>query len=103
LGLGVEVYTSCPLAEMNPAVQAVARRYTRGSFQAPPTSPPPWSETTCKLYRPRVVLVPTFTNGGCNAVSVTDLYGRILGFHIKIFLILYAEFIYALAMILINK
>jgi hypothetical protein len=35
-----------------------------------------------ELYRPsdRRLLVPTFADRGCHMVSLTDLYGRILGF-----------------------
>jgi hypothetical protein len=45
----------------------------------------PWPESASKLYRPSdrrlsAKLVPTFADGGCNVVSVTDPYGRILGF-----------------------
>jgi hypothetical protein len=43
-----------------------------------------WPEYS-ELYRPRnrhlsVKLVPTFVDRGCHVVSVTILYGRILGF-----------------------
>jgi hypothetical protein len=46
---------------------------------------PPWSESARELYRPSgrrlsAKLVPTFADRGCHVVSVTDLYGRILGF-----------------------
>jgi hypothetical protein len=34
----------------------------------------PWSESGSELHR------PTFADKGCHVVSVTDLYGRILGF-----------------------
>jgi hypothetical protein len=45
----------------------------------------PWPESTSELYRPShrrlsTKLVPTFTDGRCHVVSVTDPYGRILGF-----------------------
>jgi hypothetical protein len=45
----------------------------------------PWSESARELYRPRdrslsAKLVPTFADRGCHMVSVTDPYGRILGF-----------------------
>jgi hypothetical protein len=45
----------------------------------------PWSESPSELYRPSdrrlpAKLVPTFAEGGCYVVSVTDPYGRILGF-----------------------
>jgi hypothetical protein len=45
----------------------------------------PWSESVSELYRPsdRRLLakwLPTFADGGCHVVSVTDPYGRILGF-----------------------
>jgi hypothetical protein len=44
---------------------------------------PPWLESVSELYRPSdcrlsVKLLPTFEDTGCHAVSVTDLYGRIL-------------------------
>jgi hypothetical protein len=45
----------------------------------------PWSECARELYRPSyrclsANLVPTFVDRGCHVVSVTDSYGRILGF-----------------------
>jgi hypothetical protein len=45
----------------------------------------PWSESASELYRPsdrRLSLkwLPTFADRGCHVVSVTDPYGRILGF-----------------------
>jgi hypothetical protein len=45
----------------------------------------PWSEPASELYRPSDLhllakLVPTFADGGCHVVSVTDPNGRILGF-----------------------
>jgi hypothetical protein len=45
----------------------------------------PWSESASELYRPSdrrlsEKLVPTFADRGCHVVSVTDPYGRILGF-----------------------
>jgi hypothetical protein len=45
----------------------------------------PWPESASELYRPsdsrlQAKLVPTFTDRGCHMVSVTDPYGRILGF-----------------------
>jgi hypothetical protein len=45
----------------------------------------PWSESASELYRPSdrrlsAKLVPTFANRRCHVVSVTDPYGRILGF-----------------------
>jgi hypothetical protein len=45
----------------------------------------PWLESTSELYRPSyhrlsAKLVPTFADRGCRVVSVTDPYGRILGF-----------------------
>jgi hypothetical protein len=44
-----------------------------------------WPESVSELYRPSdrrllAKLVPTFANTGCHVVSVTDRYGRILGF-----------------------
>jgi hypothetical protein len=45
----------------------------------------PWPESASELYRLRdrrlsAKLVPTFADRGCHIVSVTDPYGRILGF-----------------------
>jgi hypothetical protein len=45
----------------------------------------PWSESASELYRPSDRLLsakwlPTLANRGCQVVSVTDPYGRILGF-----------------------
>jgi hypothetical protein len=45
----------------------------------------PWPESANELYRPSdrrlsAKLVPTFADRGCHVVSVTDPYGRILGF-----------------------
>jgi hypothetical protein len=45
----------------------------------------PWSESASELYRPSdrclsAKLLPTFADRGCHVVSVTDSYGRILGF-----------------------
>jgi hypothetical protein len=44
-----------------------------------------WPESASELYRPRdrhfsVKLMPAFAVRGCHVVSVTDPYGRILGF-----------------------
>jgi hypothetical protein len=49
----------------------------------------PWPESVSGLYRPNdhrlsAKLVPTFANRECHVVSVTDLYGRILGFLFRI-------------------
>jgi hypothetical protein len=45
----------------------------------------PWSESASQLYRPSdrclsAKLLPTFVDKGCHVVSMTDPYGRILGF-----------------------
>jgi hypothetical protein len=45
----------------------------------------PWPESTSELYRPSdrrfsATLVLTFADRGCHVVSVTNPYGRILGF-----------------------
>jgi CBS-domain-containing membrane protein len=45
----------------------------------------PWSESMSELYRPSdrnlsEKLVPTSADRGCHVVSVTDPYGRIVGF-----------------------
>jgi hypothetical protein len=44
-----------------------------------------WFESASELYRPSdrrlsAKLLPTFGDRGCHVVSVTDPYGRILGF-----------------------
>jgi hypothetical protein len=45
----------------------------------------PWPESASELYRPNdsrlsAKLVSTFADKGCYVVSVTEPYGRILGF-----------------------
>jgi hypothetical protein len=45
----------------------------------------PWSKSASELYRPSnrrlsAKWLPTFADKGCHVVSVTDPYGRILGF-----------------------
>jgi hypothetical protein len=45
----------------------------------------PWPEFSSELYRPSdrrlsAKLVPTFADRGCHVVSVTDPYGRNIGF-----------------------
>jgi hypothetical protein len=45
----------------------------------------PWSESTSELYRPSdrrlsAKLLPTFADRGCHVVSVTEPYGRNLGY-----------------------
>jgi hypothetical protein len=45
----------------------------------------PWSQSTSELYNPSdrrlsAKLVPTFVDRGWHVASVTDPYGRILGF-----------------------
>jgi hypothetical protein len=54
---------------------------------SPSLDPPktPWSESASELYRPSdrrlsAKWLPTFAERGCHMVSVTDPYGRILGF-----------------------
>jgi hypothetical protein len=49
------------------------------------TKKTPWSESASELYRPSdrrssAKWLPTFADKGCHVVSVTDPYGRILGF-----------------------
>jgi hypothetical protein len=49
------------------------------------TKQTPWSESASELYwrsnrRLSTKLVPTFADRGCHVVSMTDPYGRILGF-----------------------
>jgi hypothetical protein len=44
-----------------------------------------WPQSSSELYRPSdrrssAKLVPTFADRGCHVVSVTNLYGTILGF-----------------------
>jgi CBS-domain-containing membrane protein len=44
-----------------------------------------WPESASELYRPSdrrllAKLVPTFADRGCHVFSVTDTYGRIIGF-----------------------
>jgi hypothetical protein len=46
---------------------------------------PPWSEPASELYQPSdrclsAKWLPTFADRGCHMISVTDPYGRILGF-----------------------
>jgi hypothetical protein len=46
---------------------------------------PPWPESASELYRPSdrrlsANLVPTLADRGCHVVSVTNPYGRNLGF-----------------------
>jgi hypothetical protein len=48
----------------------------------------PWPESASELYRPSdrrlsAKLVPTFADRWCHVVSVTDPYGRILGFLVR--------------------
>jgi hypothetical protein len=45
----------------------------------------PWSESASELYRPSdrrfsAKRLSTFADRGCHVVSMTDPYGRILGF-----------------------
>jgi hypothetical protein len=45
----------------------------------------PWFESASELYRPNdrhlsAKWLPTFADRGCHVVSVTNPYGRILGF-----------------------
>jgi hypothetical protein len=45
----------------------------------------PWSESASELYRPSdrclsAKRLPTFADKGCHVVSITDAFGRILGF-----------------------
>jgi hypothetical protein len=40
----------------------------------------PWSESASELYRPSNRRLSTFADRGSHVVSVTDSYGRILGF-----------------------
>jgi hypothetical protein len=58
-----------------------------GTFWHPSfyTDQTPWPESASELYRPNdrrlsAKLVPIFADRGCHVVSVTDPYGRILGF-----------------------
>jgi CBS-domain-containing membrane protein len=54
-------------------------------IQVNKTKKTPWPDSASELYRPSdrrllAKLVPTFADRGCHVVSVTDPYGRILGF-----------------------
>jgi hypothetical protein len=45
----------------------------------------PWPESASELFRPSdrrlsAKFVPNFADRGCHVISVTDPYGRILGF-----------------------
>jgi hypothetical protein len=68
-------------SNFDPSVfQPVASRYT--DYKETST---PWPESATHVYRPSdsrslAKLVPTFAGRGCHVVSVTDPYGRILGF-----------------------
>jgi hypothetical protein len=49
----------------------------------------PWRDSASELYRPSdrrlsAKLVPTFADRGCHVVTVTDPYGRNLGFLYRI-------------------
>jgi hypothetical protein len=57
--------------------------YTQDDYSE--TSLTPWSESASELYRPSdrrlsAKSLATFADKGCHVVSVTDPYGRILGF-----------------------
>jgi hypothetical protein len=59
--------------------------YLSGTVHIPSFVNTPWSESASEQYRPSdrrlsAKLVPTFAARGCHVVSVTDLYGCILGF-----------------------
>jgi hypothetical protein len=61
------------------------RRKKAVAFTPPPQKKTPWSESASELYRPSdrclsAKRLPTFADRGCHVVSVTDPYGRILGF-----------------------
>jgi hypothetical protein len=54
-------------------------------MQQKQTKQTPWSESGSELYRPSdsrlsAKLVSTFADRECHVVSVTDPYGRIIGF-----------------------
>jgi hypothetical protein len=62
-----------PITNRNPASTATHKKKT------------PWSESVSELYRPSdrclsTKSLPTFADRRCQVVSVTDPYGRILGF-----------------------
>jgi hypothetical protein len=61
------------------------RAYVKEYFVYSSGKKTPWPQSASKLYRPSdshlsAKLVPTFANRLCHVVSVTDPYGRILGF-----------------------
>jgi hypothetical protein len=63
----------------------ILTRLHTGSSEQVTNNPPPWSQSASELYRPSdrrlsAKWLPTFTDRGCHLVSVTDHYGRILGF-----------------------
>jgi CBS-domain-containing membrane protein len=84
-----------PLFLLNPLDrQRISRRYSVLKPATNVQAPQPhitgkkktlWSESASKLYRPSdrrlsAKLMPTFADRECHVVSVTDPYGRILGF-----------------------
>jgi hypothetical protein len=71
------------LAEISPLSLLKNIRFHLLIFQGEKKTP--WSESARELYRPRdrrvsAKWLPTFADRGCHVVSVTDPYGRILGF-----------------------
>jgi hypothetical protein len=57
----------------------------KGILQNKQQKQTPWSESASELYRPSdrslsAKIVPIFADRGCHVVSMTDPYGRILGF-----------------------
>jgi hypothetical protein len=55
------------------------------TYETKKTKKLPWPESASELYRPSdrrllAKLVPTFAVRGCHVISVTEPYGRILGF-----------------------
>jgi hypothetical protein len=66
---------------------SVGKKYTPGPIWATGEriKKTPWSESANELYRPSdrrlsAKWLPTFADRRCHVVSVTDPYGRILGF-----------------------
>jgi hypothetical protein len=60
------------------------QQFVKRLYNEKTTTPLP--ESASELYRPSdrrlsAKLVPTLAERGCNVVSVTDPYGRILGFY----------------------
>jgi hypothetical protein len=71
--------------ETTPPTQIRQTLYTQPGVTYAQIKKTPWSESASELHRPseRRLLAkwfPTFADRGCHVVSVTDPYGRILGY-----------------------